>query len=378
MKFKSLAAFGLVALMVIVVFTGLPAHASAQPPTGVSNLGSVAVGVEPFFNDWNPTSGDFFVANYGSDSVSVISGTSHFVIKTITVGTNPEGVENVSQPGGIDQVWVTNYGSNSVSIINVSTLTVVATVPVGTHPARAAYDYADGLVFVTNRGSSNVSAISTTTDLVTATIATTSNPIGAYVDDDTNEVFITTYVGDEVQVFYGNNLTWLKNISLPGAGPAAITHDPVTHSVFVAGYTSGVIYTIGDHSLAVTTAITVPGNPYGLVYDPFDGFIFVGDASSDLITFVNPTNQTYAGDLPVGLYPYAVHGIDLNNGVVLSSNYGSNNVTFIAGGTGGGGGGGGPPAPTSDSALFALLAVILLGAAAVFVFGDKLGFKGDR
>ena len=176
----------------------------------------------------------------------------------------------------------------------------------------------------------------------------------------------------------GNNLTWLQNISLPGAGPAAITHDPFTHSVYVAGFTSGVIYTIGDHSLAVTTTITVPGNPFGLVYDPFDGFIFIGDASSDLITFVNPTNQTYAGDLAVGLYPYAVHGIDLDHGVVLSSNYGSNNVTFIAGGTGGGGGGGGPPAPTSDSALFALLAVILLGAAAVFVFGDKLGFKGDR
>ena len=35
-------------------------------------------------------------------------------------------------------------------------------------------------------------------------------------------------------------------------------------------------------------------------------------------------------------------------------------------------------AVTSDSALFTLLAVILLGAAAVFVFENWLAFKGDR
>ena len=358
------------AVIVIVGMLGLmgiAGHAAAQAPAGVSVVGSIAVGVEPFFNDWNPTSGDFFVANYGSNSVSVISGTSNLVIKTIAVGINPQGVENVSQPGGIDQVWITNYGSHSVSIINVSTLTVVATVQVGTNPSRLAYDYADHLVFVTNRGSNNVSAISTTTDLVTATISTTSNPIGAYVDDDSNEVFITTYIGDEVQVFYGNNLTWLKNITLAGAGPAAITHSSTSHAVYVAGFTNGDVYTIGDRSLAVTSAIVTPGNPYGLVYDPLDGLIFIGDASSNQVTFINPANNSYAGDVIVGTYPYAVHGIDLANGIALASNYGSNNVTLIQGVGSGGGGGGGAVVPLSDTALVEIAIVLILVVALVFI-----------
>src|SRR5207237_4086644 len=62
-------------------------------------------------------------------------------------------------------VYVADYGSNNVSVIDGTT--VGATVPVGTLPGALAYDGGNGFVYVANFGSyyyssSNVSVISGT------------------------------------------------------------------------------------------------------------------------------------------------------------------------------------------------------------------------
>src|SRR2546427_1093821 len=62
---------------------------------------------------------------------------------------------------GNGYVYVANAGSDNVSVI--SGTTVVATVPVGDDPIGVAYDSGNGYVYVTNDNSNNVSVISTTT-----------------------------------------------------------------------------------------------------------------------------------------------------------------------------------------------------------------------
>ena len=74
-----------------------------------------------------------YVANGGSDTVSVIDTATHppSVVATITVGSGPLVV--AVTPDG-KHAYVTNFISSNVSVIDTASNTVAATVPVGSNP----------------------------------------------------------------------------------------------------------------------------------------------------------------------------------------------------------------------------------------------------
>ena len=71
-----------------------------------------------------------YVANSGSNTVSVIDKDTNAVVATVPVGERPTGVLAVGS-----RIYVTNHLSGTVSVIDVAFNTVVATVPVGVRPA---------------------------------------------------------------------------------------------------------------------------------------------------------------------------------------------------------------------------------------------------
>ena len=74
--------------------------------------------------------------------VTETSPTHGFVVATIPVGTVPFGVAFNADNGFM---YVANFGSNTVSVIDPATNTVVATIPVGTHPFGIAFNPDNGL-----------------------------------------------------------------------------------------------------------------------------------------------------------------------------------------------------------------------------------------
>jgi YVTN family beta-propeller protein len=76
-----------------------------------------------------------YVANFRSNTVSVIDTASNTVTATVRVGTNPFAV--AITPDGI-RAYVTNFGDNTVSVIDTPSNTVTATVSVGTNPLGVA------------------------------------------------------------------------------------------------------------------------------------------------------------------------------------------------------------------------------------------------
>src|SRR3989442_430741 len=132
-------------------------------------------GVYPTGIAYDRPRGEIFVADGGSNNVSVISDTTNAVVATIRVGANPFGVV---YDGGKGEVFVTNQVSNNVSVISDATNSVVASIPVGAYPTGVAYDSAKGEMFVTNYISNNVSVISDATNAVVASIPVGTNPFG--------------------------------------------------------------------------------------------------------------------------------------------------------------------------------------------------------
>jgi YVTN family beta-propeller protein len=68
------------------------------------------------------------VSNTQDDSVSVIDLANNKIIKTIAVGSTPEGIsiDPINQ-----RAYVANWGSNNVSVIDVNSLQVLATIKTG-------------------------------------------------------------------------------------------------------------------------------------------------------------------------------------------------------------------------------------------------------
>ncbi|GAA2276814.1 hypothetical protein GCM10010430_73390 [Kitasatospora cystarginea] len=83
--------------------------------------------------------------------------------------------------------YIANAGSNTVSVINAATDTVTTTIPVGLSPFAVAFSPGGTRAYVTNTNSSNVSVIDTATDTVTTLpfgtsprgVATTRVPVVA-------------------------------------------------------------------------------------------------------------------------------------------------------------------------------------------------------
>lgn len=69
-----------------------------------------------------------YIANSGSDNVSVIDVATNMVIATVAVGDAPRGVAANVQG---TRVYVANRADDTVSVIDATTNAVLTTVPVG-------------------------------------------------------------------------------------------------------------------------------------------------------------------------------------------------------------------------------------------------------
>ena len=102
----------------------------------------------------------------------MISGWTRQVTATIPVGVGPSGV-GVNPLTGT--VYVADFGSNAVSVISGWTHTVTATIPVAYYPLYTAVTPDGSQVFVTSL-SGTVSVISTANE--TVTVRCTGLPTG--------------------------------------------------------------------------------------------------------------------------------------------------------------------------------------------------------
>jgi YVTN family beta-propeller protein len=92
----------------------------------------IAVGYSPVGVAINPSGTRLYVANFYSDTVSVINTVTNKVTGTVKAGVHPY-LGMVVSPSGT-RLYVGNYGSNSVSVINTATNKVIRTISLKSFP----------------------------------------------------------------------------------------------------------------------------------------------------------------------------------------------------------------------------------------------------
>jgi YVTN family beta-propeller protein len=134
---------------------------------------SVTFTYDPVTSEPPTLSGTVYVANSGSDTVSIVSLSALHVVNTISVGENPRYV--AFNPNGT-RAYVTNSGSDSVSVIDTSLQTVVSTINVGGHPEQIVVTRDGTRAYVANSSASSVSVIDLVTNSIVDTLTTAVSP----------------------------------------------------------------------------------------------------------------------------------------------------------------------------------------------------------
>ena len=263
--------------------------ASAQTASFSGVQTTIASGLnEPFaiaVSGAGPEAGDVFVANAGSNTVSVINPATNTVVATVNVGTAPEGIAVSGTGPEAGDVFVANAGSNTVSVINPATNTIVDTVSVGTAPARIAVSGAGpeaGDVFVAIAGSNTVWIINP------ATNNSVIVPVGTVPD----------------------------GIAVSGAGPEA-------GDVFVANAGSNTVSVINLATFTVVATVLVGTAPDTIAVDG-SGNVFVANADSNTVSVIDPATDTVVATVPVGTAPEGI-AVD-GSGNFFVANEASGNV----------------------------------------------------
>jgi len=160
------------------------------------------------------SNGNIYVANSGSNNVTVVPGSTNVAIGNVPVGSGPVAV---ATNAASSKAYIVNQAGGSVTVINTQDSTPGVTVTVGTSPIFA-IPSADGqLVFVVNQGSNSVTVIDSVTDLVvpipvlplpppptpptfTQSIPTGPSPNFAFYDSKLKRLYVNNSGGNSITV----------------------------------------------------------------------------------------------------------------------------------------------------------------------------------
>ncbi len=146
---------------------------------GASSVGaSVPLGVQPTFSVIDPVLNRLYVTNTGDNTVSVFDATNvNFsnmpampTLATVNVGTGPVGLTALVDG---TKFYVANAGSDDVTVVSASSYSVLSTVALaaGANPVWIASDPTASRVYVANQGTTNTTIIQTSNNTVTLNIA---------------------------------------------------------------------------------------------------------------------------------------------------------------------------------------------------------------
>ncbi len=250
-----------------------------------------------------------YVANRGSNNVTVINRATHAVVNTIAVGSSPNNVA-ISSDGS--RVYVSNSGSGPVSVINTASNTVIATESVGSGPQGIAVSPDSHTIYVTNYNSGTVSVIHTpdfSSYGVTGTITVGTAPQDIVVSPDGSTLYVSNYNTSSISVIStaGNVVdTTVTDVNI--TNPKEIAISPDGAHLYVNNYNgNNYLSIINTANYQVNSyAANIGGGPQGIAVSPDGSRLYVAKGGDRDVVILNSSNGSTlfdltTGDNPVGL-----------------------------------------------------------------------------
>jgi DNA-binding beta-propeller fold protein YncE len=264
--------------------------------------GTVSVGFSPVAVAYDPQNGYTYVANNGSNTLTILSGTNERA--SFVVGVKPEGL--LVLPNGT--VFVSCVGDAAIAVVvNTTLVTTLSNTSWFDGPLGMAYDPLNGEIYVANNYAlaGTVAVLSAHWTLVTM-VSVGGYPRNVAFDPSDGYIYVTdaanaTDNGESVSVIGGTSV--VSTISGgPFNTPAGIAYDPADGDLYVANAyvksgTGGGSVTILNGTTIVGTTV-VGGSAIDAAYDPLNHWMYVIERYSDNVSVFDGT--TFLGSFSVG------------------------------------------------------------------------------
>ncbi|ASS68388.2 beta-propeller fold lactonase family protein [Paenibacillus sp. RUD330] len=238
-----------------------------------------------------------YVANSGSNTVSVIDQTTNTVFATIPGFSTPQQLD--ATPDGT-RVYVANLANATVSIIQTSTNAVIGSIPVGGGPNGIVIDRTGTRAYVTNSTDGTMSVIDLATDTVTATVAVGINPIGVDVTPNNRYVYVANQISSTVSVISVSDNAVVATIPVDTT-PIGVKASPDGAYVYVSTRAAGIVDVISTATQSVVGTLQAGIAPIGVSTDGMS--VFVANEVSGNLTVVNPATNAIIATIPTNTFP---------------------------------------------------------------------------
>lgn len=222
----------------------IPAHTCAPTP-----LGQITVGHTPRGLAVDPARQRLYVANFGSNSVSVVDTNTNTILQTITGLTTANGLAYDSTH---NLIWVTNYDLDQLTPIQANDqatgFTLLSPISMGEGPWGVAFDPINNLVYVANSLDNSVSVV-----------------------DAASRSLVATLTGSFDEPFH------LAAHTLNG-------------KVYVANTGNNTVTVLQNGSIVKMTPLWDSGAPYGIAVDETRDLIYVATVQTNRIVAIGPLN----------------------------------------------------------------------------------------
>ena len=246
--------------------------------------------------------GKVFVADEGSNTVSIIDTTSLKTIGRVAVGQGPHNVQ-LAPDGKL--LWVTNNGEpakknektpdakmsksggmnmagtapGAVWVIDTATDKVVAKVPVGMHPAHVVVTPDGRHAYVANGGDNSVSVVDIAAQSVVATITVGAGPHGMRISPDGKQAWVANLKGGTVSVIDTESRKQIAQIAV-GKGTAQVGFTPDGRFGFVSLSGENQVALIDPVSRKVIGKVAVGTVPIQVYATPDSKLVLVANQGS--------------------------------------------------------------------------------------------------
>lgn len=281
----------------------------------------------------NPNTNKIYVLNFWNGMLVVVNGQTNAVETSISVGASHGSLRALAVNPETNKIYVTNLGS-SVYAIDGSTNSVEATITVGEYPRSIAVNSTLKRLYVVNTNSNSVSVIdinpvSPTYNSVVATPLVGTEPYAIGLNVSTGKVYVANRASNDVSVINSSNTV---DATIPvGLYPYSLAVNTQTNKIYVANRDGGTVSDINGATNSVSNTVTVGSGPVAVAcIDTTGGKVYVANNLGNTVTAIDPANSNSTQTLTVGTGPASL-AIDtlFAKPKVYAANYGDDTVSVI-------------------------------------------------
>jgi YVTN family beta-propeller protein len=312
------------------MFPGSGGSASARPLASLAyESGTLHVGVGPWWTTLDTRNGELFVAERGSNNVTVLNGSTDKIVGSVRTGETP--MSAVYDPAD-DTVVTLNAGGGmypaNATVVNASSLKVEGNISLPDTSSYATFDPLNGLVYASGVGG-RVMVIAPSSRQVVDNITLGNSGSGGIVfDGEDGDLYVAGLQSDDLTAIGGLNDTPFGSIPVSD-GPTVLAFDNRSGELFSTN-AADTVSEIDPITERVTGTVSVGSSPYGLDYDGYDDRVYVANAYSSNVSVLDASTDALLGSVSVGSTPIGVT-YDPENQQVYVDCTGSDTVTYLAG-----------------------------------------------